>query len=136
MAAVAVSLPAQLIRRAATAQFIVNLEVYFTLQMAEPQRKTFAELPVPPDHLDRPAVEECRAITAMMSLARKKICKSDLTRSTRFSLIPHRSGQLGCGGVRQRRPADGSYKPGAGGTPDGEVSPPHWPRRNGPPPRR
>ena len=101
MAAIPLSLPPQFMNRAATAQFIVDLEVYFTLQMAGSHRKAFAELPAPPDHLDRPAVEDCRAIAAMLALARKNICKSELTSSPRFSLSPHRPGQLGCRGVRQ-----------------------------------
>lgn len=136
MAAVALPLPAQLVRRAATAQFIVNLEVYFTLQFAEPHRQKLAELPQSPDHLDRPAVEDCRAIAAMLSLARQNICKSDFTSFTRFSLNPHRPGQLGCRGVRRRHPKDGPSQSRHGGTPHGEIPTSHKPRRNDPPPRR
>uniref|UniRef100_A0A5K1K6H8 Cell surface hydrophobicity-associated protein n=1 Tax=Ganoderma boninense TaxID=34458 RepID=A0A5K1K6H8_9APHY len=67
-------LPSQLLRRAATAEFIVNLELYFsehTLAQGYNAKPMFASLPVPPDHLDREAVEECRAIASMLTLARK-----------------------------------------------------------------
>ena len=101
MATIPLSLPPQFLQRAATAKFIVELEVYFTLHLGSPHRMAFAQLPVPPDHLDRPAVEDCRAIAAMLALARKNICKSELTSSTRFPLTPHSPGQLGCRGVRK-----------------------------------
>nr|VWO96412.1 Zn(2)-C6 fungal-type domain-containing protein [Ganoderma boninense] len=55
-------------RRSETAAFIVDLEAYFSVSLGD---NVFAELPSPPDHLDRETVEECRTITSMLAVARK-----------------------------------------------------------------
>ena len=76
------TLPPQFVRRAATARFIVQLESYFSRHLffqdvVGPLAKShFASLPVPPEHLDREAVDECRAIASMLSLARENKCES------------------------------------------------------------
>ena len=72
-------LPPQFIRRAATAKFIVDLEVYF--YQRDLARKVggdgpmFGDIPAPPEHLSRETVEECRAIASMLTLARAQKCK-------------------------------------------------------------
>ena len=76
------TLPPQFIRRAATAQFIVQLESYFSRHLyfqdvVGPLAKShFASLPVPPEHLDRDTVDECRAIASMLALAQENKCES------------------------------------------------------------
>ena len=67
------SLPAQFLRRSETAAFIVALESYFSVSLGD---NVFAELPSPPDHLDRETVEECRTIAGMLAVARKSQCES------------------------------------------------------------
>ena len=72
-------LPPQFVRRAATARFIVDLELYFSKHdLASEVRghgPKFAGLPAPPDHLSREAVEECWAIASMLTLARTNKCE-------------------------------------------------------------
>ena len=76
------SLPPQFIRRAATAQFIVQLERYFSRHLyfrdvVGPLAKShFASLPIPLEHLDREAVDECHIIASMLALARENKCES------------------------------------------------------------
>lgn len=70
------TLPAQFTRWAETAKFIVNLEAYFTAHVDRKTATTFAELPCAPDHLDREAVDKCRAIATMLAIARTHKCKS------------------------------------------------------------
>lgn len=73
------TLPAQFLRRAATAKFIVDLEFYFA-SLADQlgghgAEAGIAKRPAPPDHLALEAVEECRAIASMLTLARKNKCE-------------------------------------------------------------
>ena len=76
MLAIAHALPPQFARRAATARYIVELEAYYTKIITSAVRNTIADMPLPPDHLDGLAVEDCRAISAKVAIARQTICKS------------------------------------------------------------
>ena len=85
------SMPPQFLRRAATAKFIVDLEFYFA-SLADQlgghgAEAGIAKRPAPPDHLALEAVEECRAIAGMLTLARKNKC--ECRRSTVDTLFAH-----------------------------------------------
>nr|VWP01791.1 Cytochrome P450 monooxygenase AKT7 (EC (AK-toxin biosynthesis protein 7) [Ganoderma boninense] len=67
------ALPLQLVRRAATATFMVELEAYFTAVLDGKLTRGIADTPIPPDHLERAAVEDCRTISAMVALARQSV---------------------------------------------------------------
>ena len=84
------ALPAQFLRRAETARFIVDLEMHFGYAMGDTLATSFPELPPAPDHLDRSAVEECRAIAGMLALARRNQCESELMCRGRVTLTLRR----------------------------------------------
>lgn len=72
------ALPTQFDRRAATASFIVNLYGFYLKHGATPKLSApavFADLLVPPEHLDRNIVDECRSIAATLALTVSNQCK-------------------------------------------------------------
>ena len=76
------SMPPQFLRRAATAKFIVDLDIYFYKHdslagevAGHGAKAVSVKRPAPPDHLAPEAVEECRAIASMLSLARTNKCE-------------------------------------------------------------
>ncbi|PIL28433.1 hypothetical protein GSI_08467 [Ganoderma sinense ZZ0214-1] len=73
MDAIAHALPHQFARRAATAQFMVDLESYYTGFLEGKSTREIVDMPIPPDHLDHAAVEDCRSISAMVALVRQTV---------------------------------------------------------------
>ena len=80
------TLPPQFLRRASTATFIVNLELYFYKYDSlagevggHGAKPVFGKPPAPPDHLAHEVVEECRAIASMLTLARRNKCEHGRT---------------------------------------------------------
>ncbi|PIL26691.1 hypothetical protein GSI_11218 [Ganoderma sinense ZZ0214-1] len=75
MQSVAHNVPRQFDHRAATAHFMVCLEAYFSDILRGETALGFPDMPLPPDHLDREAVDDCRSIATTVALARHNVYK-------------------------------------------------------------
>ena len=79
MADILFRMPEQFRRCAATASFIVELYEYYYENGPDVNAlrgKIFGELPVPPDHLDLEAVQDCKVIASALVRAAMNKCES------------------------------------------------------------